>query len=131
MCLCTFVVDQSYIQKNEMEREELIRRCRYYKGESANPYEGKDKDASMFRGYELAWVETFEGDYEDPELSRADYLANGSVKDANEDPLFASVPVSLQQLLFNRYVQWLGGYQPIEEDLKGFIRWMQRTYLRR
>ena len=51
-----------------MTKEELIKQCRYFKGEAGNPYTGKDQDKSMFWDYERMWVEQG-GVYEDPEVA--------------------------------------------------------------
>ena len=111
-----------------MTRDELIKQCRYYKGEESNPFEGVDQDKTAFWSYEYIWVENFKGAYIDDHLPQSCYLALSSVANANKGEL-SSVPVSLQLLLFNRYVHWLGGYQSLEDDVASFVAWLQRTYL--
>lgn len=111
-----------------MTRDELIKQCCYYKGEEECPFDGVDQDKTLFWSYEETWVNNFKGDYIDEQLTQSSYLALSSVANANKGE-FSSVPVSLQQLLFNRYVHWLGGYQSLEEDVASFVTWLQRTYL--
>ncbi|WP_297172683.1 hypothetical protein [uncultured Porphyromonas sp.] len=111
-----------------MTREELIKQCRYYKGEDVNPFEGVDQDKTAFWFHEEIWVNNFKGAYVDDELPQSRYLAFPSVANANKRE-FSSVPVSLQQLLFNRYVHWLGGYQSLEDDIASFVTWLKRVYL--
>lgn len=106
----------------------MIKQCRYYKGEEENPFEGADQDKSLFWYYEEMWVNRFKGDYIDEQMTRVRYLAFPSVANANKGKLSA-VPVSLQLLLFNRYVHWLGGYQSLEDDVASFVAWLKRVYL--
>lgn len=83
---------------NAMTREELVGLCRYYKGEEACPFDGKDQNRSMLWFYEMSWVEdTLNGRSFAEQL--ADYSACGL------DPLAASdgIPKTLKARLFNRY----------------------------
>ena len=111
-----------------MTREELIKQCRYYKGEDESPFEGIDQDKDLFWWYEESWVNNFKGNYIDEEIPQSSYLAFPSVANANRGEL-SSIPVSLQQLLFNRYEHWLGGYQSLEDEVASFVAWLKRTYL--
>lgn len=111
-----------------MTRDELIKQCRYYKGEETNPFEGVDQDKSLFWSYEYIWVDNFKGDYIDEQMTQASYLALSSIANANKGEL-SSVPISLQLLLFNRYVHWLGGYQSLEDDVASFVSWLKSSYL--
>ena len=114
-----------------MTRDELIKQCRYYMGQDSNPFEGAkgvDQDKSMFWEYERIWVERDKGEYEDSELSQSEYLSYPCVKAANSSEPVGSVPVSLQLLLFNRYVHWLGGYQSLEKEAESYIKWLKKAY---
>lgn len=111
-----------------MTRDELIKQCRYYKGEEECPFDGIDQDKTAFWSYEYIWVNKFKGDYIDEQMTQSSYLAFPPVAMANRGEL-SSVPVSLQQLLFNRYVHWLGGYQSLEDDVENFVAWLKRAYL--
>lgn len=111
-----------------MTRDDLIKQCRYYKGEETNPFEGVDQDKSLFWWDEETWVNNFKGDYIDEQMTQSSYLAFSSVANANKEEL-SSVPISLQQLLFNRYVHWLGGYQSLGDDVASFVAWLKSSYL--
>ena len=111
-----------------MTKEELIKQCRYFKGEAGNPYTGKDQDKSMFWDYERMWVEQG-GVYEDPEVAQDKYLESPCIAKIKKEDAWWSVPVSLQILLFNRYVYWLGGYAHIERDLENYVKRLRRTYI--
>lgn len=39
-----------------MKKTELLKLCRYYKGEDKNPYEGKDQNKAMLWSYEQIWL---------------------------------------------------------------------------
>lgn len=111
-----------------MTRDELIKQCRYYKGEEECPFDGIDQDKTSFWSYEYIWVNNFKGDYIDEQMTQSSYLAFLPVAMANRGE-FSSVPVSLQQLLLNRYMHWLGGYQSLEDDVESFVDWLKNSYL--
>ena len=73
-------------------------------------------------------MNNFKGNYIDDQLTQSSYLAFSSVANANKEEL-SSVPVSLQQLLLNRYMHWLGGYQSLEDDVASFVNWLKSSYL--
>ncbi len=77
-----------------MTRDELIKQCRYYKGEEECSFDGIDQDKTLFWSYEETWVNNFKGDYIDEQLTQSCYLALSSVANANKGE-FSSVPVSL------------------------------------
>ncbi len=111
-----------------MTRDELIKQCRYYKGEEECPFDGIDQDKTSFWSYEEIWVNKFKGNYIDEQMTQSSYLAFPPVAMANRGE-FSSVPVSLQQLLLNRYMHWLGGYQSLEDDVESFVDWLKSSYL--
>ena len=90
-----------------MKREDLIKQCRYYKGEKENPFKGKDQNKSMLWFYESCWVIESEkmntsedmGVYSD---IIDEYIRVGLL-DFNEKD---GIPVSLKALLFNRYAKY-------------------------
>ena len=112
-----------------MTRNELIKQCRYYKGEEECPFDGVDQDKSLFWSYEQIWVERYRGQYEDEQMSQANYLTLPSVVTALKNKELNAIPLSLQILLLNRYMHWLGGYQSLEDDVKSFVDWLKRVYL--
>ena len=77
-------------------KEELIKQCRYYKGEEESPYEGVDQDKDMLWFYESHWVmsgtsEDMVSDYHRLHISTDNI----------------SIPTSLKALLFNRFAKKL------------------------
>lgn len=103
----------------------LLKSCRYYKGETSNPYEGKDPNKAMMWSYEQMWVRDAERG-----LSPADsetlewYEAYGLNHFSSDD----GVPVSLKAFLFNRFMHWQGGYG-MEIDREAFKKFYIKYYL--
>lgn len=105
-----------------MEKSELLKHCRYYKGENENPYEGKDQNKAMLWFYEWVWInDTLQGHSFNEMLE--DYKEYG-LEPFNADD---GVPMSLKAQLFNRYMHWCGGYGK-DEDVKGFKRFYSESY---
>ena len=95
-------------------REELIKQCRYYKGEEESPYEGVDQDKDMIWFYESHWV--MSGASED---MVSDYHRLHIVTDN------ISIPTSLKALLFNRFAK---GYQSTQEAKIAFPSFLAQHY---
>lgn len=90
-----------------MEKKDLIKFCKYYKGEEKNPYEGKEQNEAMFWGYESKWID-FNFTKEGRELLAdyiTDYVSTGLAMFEMQD----DTPASLKALLFNRYCHWSSG----------------------
>lgn len=84
-------------------KKDLLKFCRYYKGESSNPYEG---DKAMFWGYEQIWIRLSEqGAFEDSDMLE-DYNMFGLKEFCKDD----GIPITLKALLFNRFRHWKDGY---------------------
>ena len=95
-------------------KEELIKQCRYYKGEEESPYEGVDQDKDMLWFYESHWVmsgtsEDMVSDYHSLHISTDNI----------------SIPTSLKALLFNRFAK---GYQSTQEAKIAFPSFLARHY---
>lgn len=104
-----------------MTREELIKQCRYYKGEKECPNDKREDEMLWF--YEERWC-TFC-------IERPEYIEE-IIKDYNNTPFsdFSNtdgVPLSLKALLFNRYCHWSGGYG-LDVDNQGFKDWYNTYY---
>lgn len=97
-----------------MNKKDLIQFCRYYQGESENPYQGTK---GMLWEYERLWIEyTFE---QNPILASCinEYsLAGLSTFEMQDD-----TPASLKALLFNRFTQW--------DESGDFKKWYKNTYI--
>ena len=111
-----------------MESKDLLKFCKYYKGESKNPFEGKNQNAMMFWDYEKDWCETNVKALENEESDAAmmmdliitAYSNAGLASFRNDD----DTPISLKALLYNRFDHW---FQGTPEDFKG---WYVRRYLK-
>lgn len=133
-----------------MTEVELIKQCRYYRGEEDNPFEKEleshEVDKSMlpppecmhteYRGltagevHELCYKSTVWG-YERTWVQfvlsgdEADYLQEivGDFVRAGLEDLneVDDTPISLKAVLFNRYIHWGGGYS----GAKSFREWYQ------
>lgn len=103
----------------------LLKSCRFYRGESSNPYEGMDADKAMLWSYEQMWVKSAERGLSpaDPETLE-DYEAYGLKSFSADD----GVPLSLKAFLFSRFLHWQGGYG-MEIDRDNFKQFYLRYYL--
>lgn len=82
-----------------MKKDDLLRFCRYYRGESDNPFKNDDTRAILW-DYERTWVSDNlkDGDFSD---YLNDYIAVGLQDFAKYD----DTPVTLKAMLFNRYAK--------------------------
>lgn len=78
--------------------EELLKFCRYYKGEGDSPF--KDQNKSMLWFYERVWVlDMLNNRLEGSLIGEYMYAGLGNFKD-NDD-----IPLSYKAFLFNRYAK--------------------------
>lgn len=106
-----------------MTREELIGKCRYYGGEDANPFEGRDQNKSMLWFYEASWVnDTLNG------LSFAEPLAVYSACGLDDFAASDGIPRTLKARLFNRFGR--GSYS-MQEAAASFRKFYKKYYGRR
>ena len=102
-----------------MNKEDLIKFCRYFKGEA----EPSKETNVLFWEYEKVWVELSENPKEDSENVKMvsdwldDYLRAGLSLFKNDD----GVPITLKALLFNRYTHWT-------QTNDGFKEWYTNQY---
>ena len=89
-----------------MERETLIKQCRYYNGEEENPY-GEGGDKAMFWFYERWWAEKMANGDTDVLSFYLSLYERVGLTDFEEDD---GVPITLKAILFNRYEEWVGKY---------------------
>lgn len=97
-----------------MEKEDYLRFCKYYKGESECP---KDVKISFWE-YEKKWIEL--SMQKDDSLGHMldDYIAYG----LREFEQMDNTPITLKSLLFNRYSHWEGC------DIDDFKQWYKKEY---
>lgn len=112
-----------------MDRKDLIKSCRYYRGETENPFRSGDK--SMFWDYERKWVELSIDGIAHGENSASsqtlgemldDYLTAGLAQFEMQD----DTPATLKALLFNRYCYWNSG--SMLECVPGFKDFYKTRY---
>lgn len=101
-----------------MERETLIKQCRYYNGEEENPY-GEGGDKAMFWFYERWWAEKMANGDTDVLSFYLSLYERVGLTDFEEDD---GVPITLKAILFNRYEEWAEGGP---DDFK---IWYERDY---
>lgn len=102
---------------------ELLKYCRYYKGETEAPPEINEEGKANFWYYEQLWVEREE--FRDENNYNTQEYINFGLADFNKDD---GTPLTLKAILFNRHCHWNGGYG-IENDIKTFKEWYKSYYL--
>lgn len=101
-----------------MERESLIKQCRYYKGEAENPFDGQENNDALFWFYEQRWVElTIQQD------SYLQWMSDEYARRGLAD-FHAEIPIGLRAILYNRYNHWTCG----GDD--NFKNWFEQDYLK-
>lgn len=101
-----------------MNKNELLKFCRFYKGEEDNPFEGIDQNKAMLWFYERSWFSTWlhkNGQRFDEMI--ADYVECGLAPFESKD----GIPVTLKALLFNRYAQTAQSQRQAVEPFKAFF----------
>lgn len=102
-----------------MNKQDAIKFCRYYHGESECPF--KDDERSTLWMIEIMWTEKITRDIAEDFLDRAlqEYIAYG----LGEFQIHDGVPISLKAVLFNRLCKY-------EEriDLPAFKQFYLRFY---
>ncbi|MCM1035602.1 MAG: hypothetical protein NC038_07695 [Paludibacter sp.] len=103
-------------------KSELLKQCRYYRGETENPYEGKDPDKTMLWFYEMGWVSSWSRGRTDGYNEMInDYVRVGLGRFEPMD----GIPVSFKALLFNRYAKTA---QSMEDAVEPFKRFFKKYY---
>ena len=97
-----------------MNNDELIKYCRYYKGEEHNPFDKVDQDKAMLWFYEMCFVLDKSQAMFDEYIS--DYKAVGLSSFAEVD----GIPIKLKALLFNRYARGAQSMRDAVEPFKKF-----------
>ena len=101
-----------------MGKEELLKFCRYYKGENDCPFDDSNMSAIWF--YERAWVEDiFYNRYDDKLIDEYVCVGLGLFSQ------FDKVPVTLKALLFNRYAK---GCQSLVDAVEPFKLFYNKYY---
>lgn len=94
-----------------MENKDLLKFCRYYKGEKENPYDnegqgeeqGETQNKALLWQYERAWIEA--NFSEDGKNMLMGYISEYASVGLAMFELHDDIPVSYKALLFNRYAR--------------------------
>lgn len=97
-----------------MKNNELLKYCRYYKGEKDNPFEDKDQNKSMLWFYESIWVNRYATTVLDSTIDEYVHYGLGNFE------MHDHIPLSLKALLFNRYAKGSYSMQDAVEPFKAF-----------
>lgn len=100
----------------------LTQYCSYYKGEKANPFEGRSAEKSAFWNYERFWADTKMAD-DGEHVTPIDAMVDDYIRDGLRTfEQYDNVPLSLKAVLYNRYLQWN------ETPPDGFKQWYINKY---
>lgn len=105
-----------------MNKKDLLRFCRYYKGENASPH--SDMNRNLLFEYEKNWIEmnfTSEG-----KNMLAEYIDDYSHAGLSMFEIQDDTPASLKALLFNRYCHYNSG--SMIECIEPFKKFYQKYY---
>lgn len=97
-----------------MENEDLLKYCRYYKGEEKSPFDKEDPGKDMLWFYEMCFV--MHGDRYDYSDYLDEYAVVGLTSFAEDD----GVPIEYKALLFNRYCKTAYSMMDAAEPFKKF-----------
>lgn len=102
--------------------EQLLKYCRYYKGEKECP----DENIEMYRYWntERVWVERMLDKTYEFRDELHEYITAG----LGEFEQFDSIPITLKAMLFNRFGYWFDGtmLESIEPFKKDYIKYYKR-----
>lgn len=101
-----------------MKKEDLLKYCRYYKGEKSPPKEIK----STFWNYEKKWIELSDEDNIHLDEMITIYVSKGLGRFEHDD----NVPLTLKALLFNRYSHW-----NVNPNVNEFKQWYKTEYIKK
>lgn len=105
-----------------MDKQQFLKKCRFYKGEPANPYEGTDKALLWF--CESKWVEMSLNTAGNGLL--ADYVSEYNTIGLYDFERDDNTPQTLKALLYNRFTHLrCGDYQNPPE----FKKWYLSSYM--
>lgn len=97
-----------------MDKKELLKFCRYYKGEDDCHF--KEQNKSMLWFYERAWVYEMSNDSKDLYIYIEEYIRHG----LRTFEMFNNIPLTLKALLFNRFARTFQSMAEAVEPFKTF-----------
>lgn len=112
-----------------MNKDDLLKFCRYYHGENENPFRPVDK--SLLWDYERKWVEMTQSSLSKNRDSEStdvfgdmldDYVNAGLAQFESHD----DTPATLKALIFNRFCYWNSG--SMRDCVPGFKQFYKKNY---
>lgn len=98
-----------------MKREELIKQCRYYKGDRINPF-SSDRNKNTLWFYERAWLNEMLSSFD-----FSDMINDMSRVGLGEFAASFDMPVTLVALLFNRYAKDSNSMAETAQSFREFL----------
>ncbi len=106
-----------------MKQDELLKYCKYYKGEDYNPFVDKNQDKALFWDWEQKWL-VWAAQHNDTDDNLLDTMLYEYIQAGMDNfEINDGVPISLKALLFNRYFHWNEYSKPAD-----FMNWYVNTY---
>lgn len=105
-----------------MDKKDLLRFCRYYKGEKVNTI--SDPNKRLLFGYEESWIDM--NFTHDGKNQLAEYIDDYSRAGLSMFEMQDDTPASLKALLFNRYCHYNSG--SMIECVEPFKKFYQKYY---
>ena len=103
----------------DMKKKDLLKYCRYYKGEQKNPFEGIEQNKAMLCFYESCWLNIYFTRGQDAFKEYiSTYTRIGLITFEASD----NIPVSYKALLFNRYAKSSYSMANAVEPFKEFYK---------
>ena len=102
-----------------MNKNELLKSCRYYKGEAENPFDGVDQNKAMLWFYEMGWVKNAERGISPASSDAIDEYERCGLRSFHSND---GIPLSLKALLFNRYAKTAQSMLDAIEPFKAFYK---------
>lgn len=99
-----------------MDKKDLLKFCRYYKGEDDNPF--REQNKSMLWFYERAWINEMLNNGNSLSIAIEEYIRLG----LGLFEQFDDIPLSLKALLFNRYARTSQSMTEAVEPFKKFYK---------
>lgn len=99
-----------------MDKKELLKSCRYYKGEDDCPF--REQNKSMLWFYECAWINEMLNNGNSLSIAIEEYIRLG----LGAFEQFDDIPLSLKALLFNRYGRTSQSMTEAVEPFKKFYK---------
>ena len=91
-----------------MTKEQLIRTCRYYKGQDGNPYLNMEGNMAWFGDMERVYVN-----------SGGNFKGEASYYKAINGKMYPGIPFSLLMVMFTSWGKWTSG---IKENIEDFYK---------